>query len=521
MRLEGSERSPLPEPHGVGPLDGAERVEVTILLRRQFASLRYPDVVRLARRSPSQRGYLSREAFAQYHGADPADVERATVFARDQGLEVGVSAIGARTLRVAGPARLLGPLFGAPLERWSYPGGSCRGRTGYLSLPKELERIAVGVFGLDNRPQARTHFRRHKTFAATDVAYTPPAVAAAYDYPAGTDGSGETIGLLELGGGFSPSDLTSYFGQLGLPTPSVTAVSVDGAGNAPTGNLDGPDGEVELDIEVAGAVAPGAHLVVYFAPNTDRGFLDGLNEAVHDTTNRPSVISVSWGSPESSWTAQARAALNAACEDAATMGVSVLVAAGDNGASDGVSTGVPTVDFPASSPFATACGGTRLLLTGGKIASEVVWNELAIGEGVTGGGVSEAFPLPSFQSPANVPKAPNGFVGRGVPDVAGDADPASGYSVRVDGTDTVIGGTSAVAPLWAALLARINQSLGAPAGYVNPLLYSPAGAATFHDVTSGNNDGYSAAPGWDPCTGWGTPDGTRLLEVLRSASTAP
>ncbi|HKN07161.1 MAG TPA: S53 family peptidase [Thermoplasmata archaeon] len=521
MRLEGSERTPFPGPHQVAPLEQDDRVDVTILLRRRDAALRYPDVARLARRAPSERGYLTRETFVQYHGADPKDIDRVSAFARSQGLEVGRPSIGARTVRVAGPAGVVGPLFGASLERWSFPGGSFRGRTGYLSLPKELEGIAVGVFGLDNRPQARTHFVRHKTFAASDVAYTPPTVAAAYDFPTGTDGSGETIGLLELGGGFSASDLTSYFGQLGVPAPNVTVVSVDGAGNAPTGNPDGPDGEVELDIEVAGSVAPGARVVVYFAPNTDRGFLDGLNEALHDTANRPSVVSISWGSPESSWTAQARAALNGACEDAATMGVSVLVAAGDNGASDGVSSGALNVDFPASSPFATACGGTRLLLKGGKIESEVVWNELAIGEGATGGGVSTAFPLPSFQLSANVPKAQNGFVGRGVPDVAGDADPASGYSVRVDGTDTVIGGTSAVAPLWAALLARINQSLGVPAGYVNPLLYSSVGAATFHDVTSGNNDGFSAGPGWDPCTGWGTPDGSRLLQVLRSASTAP
>ncbi|MGD0249777.1 MAG: S53 family peptidase, partial [Thermoplasmata archaeon] len=302
---------------------------------------------------------------------------------------------------------------------------------------------------------------------------------------------------------------------------AVVAVSVDGAQNIPTGDPNGPDGEVELDLEVAGSVAPGARLVAYFAPNTDRGFLDGLTRAIHDSTHRPSIVSISWGGPESSWTGQARAALAAACEDAATMGISILVAAGDHGAGDGVPTGGPTVDFPASSPYVTACGGTRLLMKASQIASEVVWNELAIGEGATGGGVSQSFPLPSYQLGANVPKAPNGFVGRGVPDVAGDADPASGYSVRVDGSDTVIGGTSAVAPLWAALLARVNQSLGAAAGFVNPLLYSPAGVASFHDITSGNNDGYSAGPGWDPCTGWGTPDGSRLLLSLRSPPASP
>jgi kumamolisin len=516
MRLEGSEREPVPGARRTGPLSGGERVELTILLRRRTAPLQFPDVVQLGGLPPSQRRYLSREAFARLHGAHPDDVTRVETFARGQGLEVGAVSVGARTVQIVGPANLASRLFGTSLDQWSHPEGVYRGRIGTLSLPKELEGIVVGVFGLDDRPQARCHFRRHKTPAASDVAYTPPTVATAYDFPAGTDGSGETIALLELGGGFSASDLASYFGQLGVPVPSVSVVSVDGAQNTPTGNPDGPDGEVELDIEVAGSVAPGARLVVYFAPNTDRGFLDGLTQAIHDTTNRPSIISISWGGPESSWTAQARAALNSACEDAATMGISVLVAAGDNGARDGVPSGTLTVDFPASSPFATGCGGTRLLLTMGKIASEVVWNDLSIGEGATGGGVSEAFPLPSFQANANVPKAPDGFTGRGVPDVAGDADPASGYSVRVDGTDTVIGGTSAVAPLWAALIARVNQSLGAAAGFLNPLLYSPNGAATFHDVTRGNNDGYSAGRGWDPCTGWGTPDGSRLLDSLRS-----
>jgi kumamolisin len=521
MKLDGSEREPLLGARRVGPTGGDERVALSILLRRRVSATKFLDVVQLGRLPPPQRSYLAREDFAARHGAHPDDVDRVKAFAHAHGLEVGFVSIGARIVQVEGPARVVSRVFGVTLEQWSYPGGAYRGRTGPLSVPKELEGVVVGVFGLDDRPQARPPFRRHKALAASDVSYTPPTVAAAYDYPTGTNGSGETIAILELGGGFSAADLATYFGQLGLSAPAVTVVSVDGAQNAPTGNPDGPDGEVELDLEVAGSVAPGAHLVVYFAPNTDRGFLDGLTQAIHDTTNRPSIISISWGGAESSWTAQARDALNSACEDAATMGISVLVAAGDNGASDGAPSGALTVDFPASSPFVTACGGTRLLLAGGQITSEVVWNELSVGEGATGGGVSQAFPLPSFQADANVPKAPNGFVGRGVPDVAGDADPASGYSVYVDGNKTVIGGTSAVAPLWAALIARINQSIGAAAGFLNPFLYSPNGAATFHDVTSGNNDGYSAGPGWDPCTGWGTPDGSRLLQSLRSQSPPP
>jgi quinol monooxygenase YgiN len=197
------------------------------------------------------------------------------------------------------------------------------------------------------------------------------------------------------------------------------------------------------------------------------------------------------------------------------MGITVLVASGDDGSSDGTTGGTPTVDFPASSPYVVGCGGTKLTLSGTTISSEQAWNELSSDEGATGGGVSEVFALPTFQDRANVPKAPNGFVGRGVPDVAGDADPETGYNVVVDGEETVIGGTSAVAPLWAGLFALINQSLGTNVGYVNSLLYSATEEATFHDITSGNNGAYSAGPGWDACTGLGTPNGSALLAALR------
>ncbi len=377
-----------------------------------------------------------------------------------------------------------------------------------------------GVFGLDNRPQAKAHFRlRKKTpgvrAQAAAVSYSPLQVAQAYAFPSGVTGAGQCIGIIELGGGYNAADLASFFGNLGIPTPKVTAVSVDGAANSPTGDPSGPDGEVELDIEVAGAVAPGAEIAAYFAPNTDQGFIDAITTAVHDATLKPSVVSISWGGPESSWTAQARNALNSACQDASTMGVTILAASGDDGASDGSSNGAPTVDFPASSPYVLGCGGTKLTLSGGAIGSEHAWNELSSGEGATGGGVSEVFALPSYQQSAKVPKAPNGFVGRGVPDVAGDADPETGYNVVVDGQQTVIGGTSAVAPLWAGLLALVNQSLGMNVGYVNPLLYGANAEKTFHDVTSGSNGDYSAGPGWDACTGLGSPDGTALLGTLQ------
>ena len=320
------------------------------------------------------------------------------------------------------------------------------------------------------------------------------------------------MALIELGGGFAPADLKAYFGALGLPGPTVAAVAVDGAGNAPTGSADGPDGEVMLDVEVVGAIAPQARIAVYFAPNTDAGFLDAVTTAIHDTTNKPSVISISWGGAESTWTAQAKTAMDDAFQAAATLGITVCVACGDNGSSDGVSGG-DHVDFPASSAYALACGGTRLQAAGSAIASETVWNDGA-GGGATGGGISTFFTAPAWQANLTARNAQGQVIPltmRGVPDVSGDADPQTGYRVRVDGTDTVIGGTSAVAPLWAALVARINAINGKPAGFVNPLLY--AAPSALRDITQGNNGDFDATVGWDACTGLGSP-GKALGGVL-------
>jgi kumamolisin len=270
-----------------------------------------------------------------------------------------------------------------------------------------------------------------------------------------------------------------------------------------------------LDIEVAAAIAPKAEIVVYFAPNTDKGFLDAITMATHDTTHKPSVISISWGAAEKNWTGQAMTSYDQAFQAAAALGITVCCAAGDNGSGDAEEDGLAHVDFPASSPFALGCGGTKLTGLGSAISSEVVWNEGP--NSATGGGVSDSFPVPAYQSSTGIPQSvnPSHKAGRGVPDVSGDADPATGYFVRVDGQEFVIGGTSAVAPLWAGLIALLNQKLGHPIGFLNPLLYgSLAGTGSFHDITSGNNGAYTAKKRWDPCTGWGTPDGAKLLHAL-------
>jgi kumamolisin len=518
--LKGSERQPVKGARSLGKADPTERLEVTVLLRHRAADALRDRVKELHRASgPLER--IKREDFAQQFGADPDDIKEVKQFASSHGLTVVQESPARRTVVLAGTVAQFNRAFGVDLERFEHAGGSYRGRTGPVHLPDELDGKVEGVFGLDDRQQARPHFRSRLQgnvhWRATSNSFTPTQMASLYDYPTGT-GQGECIGLIELGGGYRPADLQTYFSGLGVPLPQVSAVSVDHGKNQPTGDANGPDGEVMLDIEVAGAITPAAQIAVYFAPNTDQGFLDAITTAIHDTTNKPSVISISWGGPESSWTQQSLTAFDQTFQDAAAMGITVCVAAGDNGSSDGATDGSDNVDFPASSPYALACGGTSVQASGNSITSETVWNDGAQG-GATGGGISTFFPSPPYQEGLSAALTAGGtrpLTHRGVPDVAGDADENTGYDVRVDGSDTVIGGTSAVAPLWAGLIARINSANAKSIGYVNPMLYQNQTA--FNDITQGNNGDFAAARGWDACTGMGTPNGTKIASVLMGKS---
>ena len=454
---------------------------------------------------------MSRATLGATVGASARDAHVVEAFAHGAGLTVVAVDLPRRSIALRGPARAMQQAFSVTLQHVESDAGAFRQRTGAISIPVRLAAIVTGVFGLDDRPQAKPHVRRARAVArpgAAATSFTPPAVGRLYGFPTGTDGTGQTIGIIELGGGYTPADLTAYFSTLSLTPPPVVPISVDGGANSPTGSPDGPDGEVMLDLEVAGALAPGAAFAVYFAPNTDRGFIDAVTTAVHDTTHAPTVISISWGGPESSWTAQALQALDEAMAEAAALGIAVCVAAGDDGATDGVSDGGLHVDFPASSPNALACGGTRLVVSAGT-PTETVWNDLASNEGATGGGFSANFTAPTWQSQD---VATFKQTGRGVPDVSADADPETGYNVRVDGSAIVLGGTSAVAPLWSALIARCQQSSGKRIVGLGAQLYGNATAC--RDVTQGDNDGYSAGPGWDPCTGLGTPNGAALLSAV-------
>ncbi len=521
--ISGSERQPVRGARLIQNSHLDQTIEVSIRLRaKSEAKHKELEVKHTELRSALEKpGFkqMSRADFENAHGADPADFEKIRKFAQEFGLKVRETGteLARRTVVLSGTVSNLQKAFSVELKEYSHPKGNFRGRVGNISVPTEYAEIIKGVFGLDNRPQAQPHFRRVQPTVGikahtASISHDPTEVAQIYDYPAG-DGAGQCIGIIELGGGFQMDDLSNYFRSLNINQPQVISVFVDGGTNSPT-TPDSADGEVMLDIEVVGAIAPAAKIVVYFAPNTDQGFLDAITTAVHDSTNQPSAISISWGAPESQWSSQALTNFDEAFQAAAAMGVTVCCASGDNGSSDGVNDGNNHVDFPASSSFVLGCGGTTLQASNGQIVNETVWDNQPNG-GATGGGVSDVFPLPPWQDGVGVPSPSGQTGGRGVPDVSGDADPSTGYNILVDGENAVFGGTSAVAPLWAALVARINQKTGKPVGFLNPLIYAQAVEASgFHDVTEGNNGSFSATEGWDPCTGLGTPDGAQLLAAL-------
>jgi len=533
--LPGSEIPPFAAVAPRTPAPPAKKVTISVIVKRKTP-------LTTANRLGKQR--LTRTQFRQQHGADPAAVKLVQKFAREFGLAIVADPTSAarRTIQLTGTSAAMQKAFGVTLTHATHNGATYRVREGSITLPAPLIGNVDAVLGLDTRPQARPHFRiagqagdraariaqsggvAKPHFVTANASYTPVQVAQLYQFPAGATAAGQTIGIIELGGGYRTADLSAYFKTLGQKAPSVTAVSVDGGTNSPS-NANGADGEVMLDIEVAGSVATGANIAVYFAPNTDQGFVDAISTAVHDTANNPSVISISWGGPESSWTAQSLNALDAACQSAAALGITIIVAAGDNGSTDGVSDGANHVDFPASSPHVLACGGTQLQGSGSSISSEVVWNELANNEGATGGGVSNVFPLPSWQASSNVPAPTVAGGGRGVPDVCGNADPSTGYTIRVDGQTIVIGGTSAVAPLWAGLIALANAQNGKSAGFLEPAIYAAKAKSAFHDITSGNNysgtpTGFTAGSGWDACTGLGSPIGAAIIAAVNPAASA-
>jgi kumamolisin len=356
-----------------------------------------------------------------------------------------------------------------------------------------------------------THYRRPGIRAhVTGTSYTPPGVAAKYNFPNGVTGHGALVGIIELGGAYNPSDITTYMAGLGIsPTGVLQVITVQGARPPTSDGPTGADGEVMLDAEVIYSIAPGANINMYFADNTAASFLAGCQQARQDGCK---IISISWGGPEAGYSAAELQAFNTEFETGANSGVNYFVAAGDNGSNDGT-TGL-AVDFPGSSPWVICCGGTSLPASG----AETVWNN-GPSNGATGGGISAHFPKPAWQTvqPFGVTST---VANRMSPDIAGNADPDTGYQTLVDGTSGTIGGTSAVAPLYAAMTALYWEKLGKAPGFLGPQLYgvvSPYQKA-FIDIVQGNNGNYKAGTGFDCATGIGRPDGANLLTALGGPS---
>jgi kumamolisin len=535
--LPGSKRALPPNSRPAGPIDPSEIESVSVRVRSSGdpAALA-KKVYDLASTPIAERKYLTREELEQQHGASKEDLDKIEQFAQEHDLTVVHRSAAERSVVLKGKLGDLLAAFHADVQLYHHANGTYRGRRGEITLPQELSHIVTGVFGFDTRPKRRApHRQKSATHSGpggqNGVAATE--FATRYNFPTESDGialdgAGQTIAIIELGGGFRSSDLKLFFKEIRVAAPKVTSISVDHAGNHPT-TPDSADGEVMLDIEVAGAVVPKANIAVYFAPNNgDKGFIDAISAAVHDSQRKPSVISISWGGPEVSTDQQGINAYHEMFAAAGAMGITVCIASGDHGTADEDSAdwdGKIHVDHPACDDLVLGCGGTQIDSDG----KDVVWNDGTPfdvntpggGGWASGGGISEVFPVPSYQANANLPVSiDNEQPGRGVPDIAMSA---TNYFTRVDNSEGASGGTSAVAPLMAALVTRLNQAMKKNVGFLNPFLYANAGVV--HDVTSGTNaiantvKGYTAGQGWDACTGLGTPDGTEMLAALSGEPT--
>ncbi|MFE9425016.1 S8 family serine peptidase [Kitasatospora sp. NPDC006697] len=553
LALPDSDRTPRRGAVAVGPVSPSENLTVTVYLRRSPNAPPLPSPTEYALVPPTLRPAPDDTALAAAAAADPADLELVERFATEHHLRVGTVNPTARSLRLTGTAADLSEAFQVTLARYRYQDSrqrwrSYRGREGAVHVPAELAGVVTSVLGLDDRPLGANLLARQSARLPLDQlasasggglpagTFLPGSLAAPYSYPQGLDGTGQTIAVLAFNGqtragvpsgGYRLAALQTYFTEvLRVPVPQITDVVVHGPGNDPgqdDGQGDPADstGEIMLDLQVVGALAPGARIVVYFTEFTEQGWVDVLNAIVTDTANRPDIISCSYGNPEddpgSAWTRMAITAVDQAFAQAALHNISICCASGDDGSRDQGSDTRAHADFPASSPHVLAVGGTRLVADGATVVSETVWDD---GPGsATGGGVSRWFPVPPWQSGVQVPPSANPphQRGRGVPDVAALADPQTGVMIiSVDGQHMVqIGGTSAAAPQWSALLARVNQGLGVPVGFLNPLLYAHLGTGVLRDITRGSNGAYAAGPGWDACSGFGSPGGQALLDGLK------
>lgn len=521
-RFSSSDQNPPPgNPDGL--TDKSTELNITVQLKSKATDQEMEQTLKdiaLGRRPP-----LTENEYTDKFGARKEALDELTQFANAYGLKVSETDMRSGRVVLSGSAEAFSEAFKTKIYEYSVNGEKIRARDGALFVPKSVARNIEGIFGIDNRPQATPRNRDFEPRANQDGGQSTPAnpsfradeVARAYNFPKDTTGKGQSAALIELGGGIDLQNEGEYYKAIGLKVPAINVVEFNGAKNATGKNLRA-DKEVAMDSQILGTVAPDAKQMIIFAPNSEQGFVDSIGRAIfHKEGESPNqAISVSWGQPTESWSAQGKRGMGLAMKKAALRGISVFVASGDDGASDGIADKKFHVDYPAADPYVTAVGGTALTVKDGKISSETTWNDH---HGATGGGISNE-DIPEYQSKLKMTIALKNFNGRALPDLAANASPATGYKIRVAGRDIISGGTSAVAPLYTGLVLRLNEALGEgkSVGFVNPFLYEHAlsGKPQFvNDITEGNNNGYDAAKGWDPVTGWGSLDGEKLLSALK------
>ena len=548
VALTGSYRHALAGAEAVGDTDPQRKISVTVYVRRHAEAPAVMTAEALGTIPPQWRTRDNDQDILSSFAADPHDIAAVEDFAAAHHLSVVESSAARRSVLLRGSVADFSAAFSVQLRNYRRADGlRYRGRVGRISVPRDLAGVVEAVFGLDNRPIGRAYLQRRRPIVSRAQTprntYLPPQVADLYNFPAGTDGSGQCIAILafngQLGdtgisakGGYDPAGVRQYFQDvlhLNAP-PQIIDITVHGPGNDPGDGTDPTDStdEVLLDLQVAGGVAPGAKLVMYFTEFTEQGWVDAIVHATTDTDNAPSIISCSYGNPENAgrqglWTTTAIDKVNESLHVASLRNMTVCCASGDDGSNDQVGDNQAHCDFPSSSPYVLGVGGTRLESAGGRIVSETVWND---GKGsATGGGVSALFSEPDYQKFVQVPVSanPGHNVGRAVPDVSAVGDPDTGYMIFGPQNELTgpIGGTSAAAPLWAALVARLNQALGARLGFFNPILYQFLSSGVLRDIVQGNNFAYSASPGYDACTGLGSPNGTALLNALHALARTP
>ena len=460
---------------------------------------------------------LSYTEFRDMFGATDADLDAVANFATAHSLTVEHRYRSGANLILTGTAGAFNSAFSISLNQVVTTDRTYHTYDGELVIPLELKDIVEQVLGLDTSvvfTHCATPYDPNAVGSPSSVPLTPQQVATAYNFPA-NNGAGTCVAIIELAGGYTQQNLTSSFSRIGI-TPNPTVVNAYGT-NSPGSDS---DFETMLDIYVIGGIVPKATIAMYFGNVYAPGFYNAVAAAVNDNIYSPKVISISWGGIESS------GYMDDLFISARLKGITVTVATGDFGSKASANTNVYTVQYPASSPYVLACGGTTLQLNpNGTIANEFVWNGGSQG---SAGGVSTLYSVPTWQTGLTSKKYPTPTVAtltsRGIPDVAGNGDPYTGYEFYLGLSNTLsqYGGTSAVAPLYAALFARIVALGGHEVGFINSVLY--ANPQVFQDITVGNNacpapQGYSATPGWDACTGLGSPNGQAILNLLVSGQT--